>query len=67
MWDVVQDLYSTDLTQEKGMLDHADYAAPTRQHGLDHAADQEYIYPAWHLPCLADLGHEVGVDVPSNV
>ena len=32
--DFVQDLYSTD---------HADYAAPTRQHELDH---QGYICPA---------------------
>ena len=39
----VQDLYSTDPTQEKA-LDHADYTAPTRQHERDHT-DQEAIGP----------------------
>ena len=34
--DVVQDLYSTDPTQETCVVDHADFTAPTRQHELDH-------------------------------
>ena len=60
----------------KHVLDHADDAALTRQHELDHTdhtdhtdyADQERI----SLPCLADLDHkggdpEAGVDFLSEV
>ena len=44
----------------KPALDHADYSAPTRQHGLDHTdhtdhTDQECLY----LLCLAALDHEM--------
>ena len=51
LWEVVHDLYSTDLTQETRPTDHADFAAPTLQHELDHL-DQESI-------CLGDVGHEL--------
>ena len=47
----MHDLYSTDLTQETRPTDHADFAAPTLQHELDHL-DQESI-------CLGDVGHEL--------
>ena len=34
LWDAVQDLYSTDPTDRKHVLDHAGYTAPTRQRKL---------------------------------
>ena len=50
----MQDLHSTDemlrkicivqIKPRKHVPDHADYSAPTRQHGLDHT-DREYICP----------------------
>ena len=42
----MQDLYSTDPTQDTcpAVVDHAEYAAPTRQHELD-PTDQECICP----------------------
>ena len=43
------------------MLGEADYTAPTGRHEL-HPTDQE-IY----LPCLVDIGHEVGVGDRSDV
>ena len=46
--DAVQDLRSTDPTNRKYVLDHADYTAPTRQNELDHT-DQECICPAWQI------------------
>ena len=52
--DVVEDLYSTDPTQENISLDHASYTAPARKHELDYT-DQEQMY----LPYLADLDHEL--------
>ena len=37
LWDAVQDLNSTDPTQDTGpTVDHDDYTAPTRQDELDH-------------------------------
>ena len=46
--DIMQDLSSTDPTQEKcPTVDHADYTAPTRQYKLDHmypGTDQGSIY-----------------------
>ena len=37
LWKAVQDLYSTDPTQETfaTIIDHADYTGPTRLHELD--------------------------------
>ena len=45
------------IQPRKYVLDDADYAAPTRQHELDHTdhtdhtehTDQEYIRPAWQI------------------
>ena len=48
LWEVVQDLYSTDLTQGTcaTAVDHAGYTTLTRQHKLDHTY-QGYIYLPW--------------------
>ena len=56
----MQDLCTTDPTQDKHVLDHANYPAPTRTHELDPTdptdptdhKDQEY-----YLPCMADVDH----------
>ena len=36
------------IQPRKHVLDHADYAAPTRQHEVDHT-DQEFICSAWQI------------------
>ena len=51
----MQDLRTTDATQETVLVGHADYAAPTRQHDLDHTR--------WgNRSALKDLDHQVGID-----
>ena len=44
------------IQPRKHVRDHADFAAPTRQHELYHTTSGIY------LPCMADLHHEVGID-----
>ena len=71
MVNAVQDLYSTYPTPGNVVLERAGYAAPTRQHELDHTditdhadhTDQEYSY----LYALSDLDHEVGTNALSEV
>ena len=41
--EVVQDLYSTDPTQETRPIDHAGYMTPIRQHELDHTDQEIYM------------------------
>ena len=57
LWDVVQDLWSTDILPRKHVQDHAGYTAPTRQHELDHT-DQGYIYIYICISTLKYLRHE---------
>ena len=51
----MQDLYTTNSTQETCPIDYADYTAPTQKH------DQHHTRSGIYLPCLADLDHEVGL------
>ena len=54
LWDVAQDLYNTDPTQETcPTVDHAEYTAPTRQCELDHT-DQGSICPDRSRSCRAN-------------
>ena len=53
----MRDLYTAVHIQlRKYVLDHADYTAPTQQHGLDRT-DQEYT-----VSPLKDQDHEMGFD-----
>ena len=47
------------IKPRKHVLDYADYAAPTRQHEVDHTdhtdhTDQEYICSAWQIIQIMD-------------
>ena len=56
--DDVQDLYKTDPTQEKPVLDDAEYTSPTRQH------DELYrSYRSGYRSALEDLDDEVGKSI----
>ena len=55
--DMLFKIYTVPIQPRKYVLDHGDYAAPTRQHELDRT-DQVPIY----LPFLEDLDHELGID-----
>ena len=43
------------------MINHAGYTVPTRRHELDRYRSGTY------LPCLADVGHELGIPCVNNL
>ena len=44
-------IFIVQIQRRKHVLDNTDYAAPIRQHELDHTdhTDEDYIYPAWQM------------------
>ena len=59
---VVKDLYITDPTRETcPTADHADYAAPARQHELD-TSHRSGIYLSIYVSAVNGVGHQLGTD-----